>query len=96
MSLTKDHIIEGIRKTAGLEKTESSRTIESLLEIMKRTLSSGEDIMLSGFGRFCVKEKKARRGRNPHTGGSMILDGRRVVKFRCSKKLKEKVNGHDE
>ncbi len=92
MSLTKDHIIESIQKTSDLKKAESSQTTESLLEIMKKTLSSGQDIMLSGFGKFCVRDKKPRRGRNPQTGGSMILDGRRVITFKCSGKLKEKLN----
>jgi integration host factor subunit alpha len=59
---------------------------------MQQTLSSGEDILISGFGKFCVKEKKERRGRNPETGNEMILEARRVVTFRCSEKLKEKLN----
>lgn len=92
MALTKNHVIESIQKTADLKKAESSRTIESLLELMKQILSSGEDLMLSGFGRFCVKEKTPRRGRNPQTGESMILDGRRVITFKCSNKLKDKLN----
>jgi len=64
----------------------------SLLEIMKSTLASGEDILVSGFGKFCVKEKAERRGRNPSTGDDLVLASRRVVTFRCSGKLRDKIN----
>jgi integration host factor subunit alpha len=95
MTLTKDRIIEGIQKDTNQKRAEIQRTYQSLMEIMKQTLVSGEDIMISGFGKFCVKEKKARRGRNPQTGESMDLDGRRVVTFKCSEKMKGKLNtGH--
>jgi integration host factor subunit alpha len=67
--------------------------IETLLEIIKRTLESGEDVMITGFGRFCVKEKHMRRGRNPATGHDMMLEPRRVVTFKCSGKLRDKLNG---
>jgi integration host factor subunit alpha len=67
--------------------------IETLLEIMKRTLESGEDVLVSGFGKFCVKEKHERRGRNPATGEDMMLEPRRVVTFTCSRKLRGKING---
>jgi integration host factor subunit alpha len=76
-----------------MPKKESSIIIESLLEIMKKTLESGEDVLISGFGKFCVKEKSDRRGRNPATGNELMLDARRVVIFKCSGKLKEKLNG---
>jgi integration host factor subunit alpha len=63
------------------------------LEIIKRTLESGEDVMISGFGKFCVKEKKQRKGRNPATGKDMMLEPRKVVTFRCSRQLRYKING---
>jgi integration host factor subunit alpha len=63
-----------------------------LLEIVKRTLASGEDVLVSGFGKFCVKEKTERRGRNPATGDAMMLRPRRVVTFKCSGKLREKID----
>jgi integration host factor subunit alpha len=66
--------------------------IETLLEIIKRTLESGEDVLVSGFGKFCVKEKRERKGRNPATGEDMMLEPRRVVTFRCSRQLRDKVN----
>jgi len=93
MALTKIDIVESIKDQFGFTKNQSFETVETLLEIMKKTLESGEDILVSGFGRFCVKEKAERRGRNPATGGDLMLAPRRVVTFRCSGKLRERVNG---
>ncbi len=93
MALTKANIVESIKEQIGFTKNQSFETIETLLEIMKKTLESGEDILVSGFGRFCVKEKAERRGRNPATGGDLMLAPRRVVTFKCSGKLRERVNG---
>ena len=92
MALTKDRVIDKIHINTNMKKVESARTFQSLMEIMKQTLPSGEDILISGFGKFCVKEKKERRGRNPQTGEDMTLEGRRVVTFKCSGKLREKLN----
>ena len=92
MTLTKDRIIDSLYKNTDLTKSEATQTLESLTEIMKQTLSSGEDILISGFGKFCVKEKKERKGRNPATADDMILEARRVVTFKCSGKLKQKLN----
>jgi len=66
--------------------------LESLLEIIKRALESGEDVMVSGFGKFYVREKKARKGRNPSTGEDMMPAPRRVVTFKCSGRLSDKIN----
>ena len=68
-------------------------SLEILLEIIKRTLESGEDVLVSGFGKFCVKEKQERRGRNPSTGEDMMLAPRKTVTFKCSGKLRDKING---
>ena len=84
---------EEVRTNNRLTKKQSSETIEALLEIMRETLASGEDILISGFGKFYVKEKRERRGRNPATSEDMMLDARKVVSFKCSGKLREKVNG---
>ena len=67
--------------------------VETLLELIKRSLESGEDVLISGFGKFCMKEKKQRRGRNPSTGEDMTLEPRKVVTFTCSRKLRDKTNG---
>jgi len=93
MTLTKANIVEAIAEQTGYTKNQSSETIEILLEIIKRTLESGEDVLVSGFGKFCIKTKQKRRGRNPATGKDMILEPRRVVTFKCSGRLRDKING---
>ena len=93
MALTKAEIIQSITDQFGFTKNQSSDVTETLIEIIKRTLVSGEDVLVSGFGKFCVKEKQERRGRNPETGDDMMLRPRRVVTFKCSGKLRKKING---
>ena len=93
MTFTKDKIIESLYNQCGYSKTKSTDLFESQLEIIKKTLENGEDVLISGFGKFCVKEKSERKGRNPATGGDMMLESRRVVTFRCSRGLRDKVNG---
>lgn len=93
MTLTKAQLVESIRKQVDLRKNKSAQVVDSLLEIIKETLEDGEDVMISGFGKFCVKDKRKRRGRNPQTGEDLMLDARRVVTFRCSGRLREKING---
>ena len=92
MALTKAQIIEEVSIRNGFTKKQSTETVETILEIIKSTLASGDDVLISGFGKFCVKEKRERRGRNPATGEDLILAPRRVVTFRCSGKLKERMN----
>ena len=91
MTLTKNQIVSNIYKI-GYNHRDSVLILESLLEIIKRTLESGENVLISGFGKFCVKEKKERKGRDPSTGKSMVLKARRVVTFKCSGKLRSKIN----
>ena len=93
MTLTKSDIVESISNRLGFTREKSVETVESLLEIIKKTCASGDDVLISGFGKFCVKNKKGRRGRNPATGGDMMLRPRKVVTFRCSGKLRGTVNG---
>ena len=92
MTLTKSHLIDTIAEINGFSRNKSIKTIETLLEIIKQTLASGEDVLVSGFGKFCVKEKSERRGRNPATGEDMMLAPRKVVTFKCSGKLRERIN----
>lgn len=92
MTLTKERIIDSIHKHCGYSKDRSIKLSESLVEIVKSTLESGENVLISGFGKFCVKEKKERRGRNPETGEDMMLGARRVVTFRCSSGLRDKMS----
>ncbi len=93
MTLTKIQIVESIQNQTGFPKNKSSEIVETLLEIIKGTLESGEDVLVSGFGKFCVKKKKKRKGRNPATGESMMLEPRKVVTFKCSGTLRERING---
>jgi integration host factor subunit alpha len=93
MTITKAIIIENIADQVGYPKNRSMEIVEILLETVKKSLESGEDVLISGFGKFCVREKKKRKGRNPSTGNAMILESRRVVTFNCSGKLREKING---
>jgi integration host factor subunit alpha len=96
MALTKSDIVNelaSIGKGTIFTRRQSADLVESLLEIIKQTLESGEDVLISRFGKFCVKDKKKRRGRNPQTGHDMALDARRVVTFRCSGVLRDKING---
>jgi len=92
MTITKAHLIEAIAEQNGFTKRQSSETVETILELIKSTLASGEDVLISGFGKFCVNEKRERRGRNPATGDDMILGPRRVVTFKCSGKLRDRIN----
>ena len=93
MALTKYDIMESLQSELGFPKQQSIETIEALLELIKSSLQSGEDLLISGFGKFCVKEKEEQRGRNPATGEILMLEPRRIVTFKCSAKLREKVNG---
>ena len=92
MTLTKADVIEKISLN-GLSRKQSVEVMEALLETMKQTLELGEDVMISGFGKFCVKNKSRRKGRNPVSGEELYLDARRVVTFQCSGVLKDKING---
>ena len=91
MALTKNKIVEQVNEL-GFTKKKSVDIVESLLEIIKRNLEEGEDVLVSGFGKFCVKGKNTRRGRNPATGRDLLLDARKVVTFKCSGKLRERIN----
>jgi integration host factor subunit alpha len=93
MSLTKDDIVKAFVKENGYSLNQSTQLIETLLELIKSSLASGEDVLISGFGKLCVKEKRERKGRNPATGEGLILAARRVVKFKWSGRLKAKING---
>jgi integration host factor subunit alpha len=93
MALTKADIAESISTECGYPKTKSTELIETILEIIGKKLSSGENVLISGFGKFSVNEKNERRGRNPATGNDLTIEARTVATFRCSPVLKEKLNG---
>ena len=92
MTLTKAHIVENLFAKNLFTKGESAQIIETLFELIKQSLERGDDVLISGFGKFSVKEKQQRMGRNPQTGESMPLPPRTVVTFKCSGILKEKMN----
>ncbi len=94
MALTKIQIVESIQNQTGFTKNRSSKLVETLLEIIKSTLESGEDVLISNFGKFCVNHKKERKGRNPATGNAMMLEPRKVVTFKCSGKFRDRINGN--
>ena len=91
-TLTKAHIVEAVAEANGYTHKKSVETVETLLELIKSELESGDDVMISGFGKFCVKQKAKRRDRNPATGKDLIIVPRKVVTFKWSGKLKEKLN----
>jgi len=93
MALTKNQIAGFLQSHVGVSKAESTSLVESMMKTIKGTLASGEDVLISGFGKFCVNQKAPRRGRNPATGKELTLQPRRVVTFKCSHLLKERVNG---
>ena len=95
MPLTKAQIVNSIYNRLDISKNTSIEVVQSLLEIIKRTLADGEDVLITGFGKFCVKDKEKRRGRNPQTGKDMTLRPRRVVTFRCSGVLRDRINGRN-
>ena len=94
MTLTKADIIQQVyNQHEGLTRVQAADSVETFLRISKDSLINGSDLLLSGFGKFNVKDKKARKGRNPQTGEELILDARRVVTFNPSGILRDKVNG---
>lgn len=90
--MTKADIVERIAEKCGITKKESIDMVESVFSILKLTLEEGEDIKISGFGKFEVKKKHARKGRNPQTGESITIDARSVLSFKPSSVLKSAVN----
>ena len=93
MTLTKEAVTRTSFGRLDLSKTASAKAVEATFEIIKQTLEGGEDVLISGFGKFCVKDKGNRRGRNPRTGGDLTLAERRVVTFKSSWVLRRKLNG---
>ena len=92
MALTKDKIINGVYESLGLSKSQARRVVEQVFEIMKRTLEEGDSLLVSGFGKFMVKDKRSRRGRNPQTKKDLQLRARKVVVFKTSGVLRKKMN----
>jgi len=92
MTLTKADLVQKIYQTHNLTKAQATSIVETFLKISKDCLANGEDLLISGFGKFNIK-KNARRGRNPQTGKELILSARKVVTFKPSGILRDRVNG---
>ncbi len=93
MALTKEKLISRLQTQVGLSKLEARSVVERALDLMKDTLAEGEDLLISGFGKFSVRQKNARRGRNPQTKKNLILRARKVVVFKTSGVLRNRING---
>ena len=91
-ALTKARIVQAVIETNGYTSKKAYETVEIILELIKRSLENGKDVLISGFGKLCVQKKSQRKGRNPATGKDMMMAPRKRVTFRCSKKLREKIN----
>jgi len=91
MTLTKAQVAESIQNRLGFPRKKSIEVLENLLEIIKKNLEAGDDILISGFGKFCVKHKAERKGRNPATGDDMMLPSRKVVSFKCSAVMRDRI-----
>jgi integration host factor subunit alpha len=91
-TLTKARIVENLLAKNLFTKTVSAQIIDTLFELLKQSLEEGDDVLISGFGKFCVHEKNRRRGRNPQSGESIMLPPRKVVTFKCSGVLRDKIN----
>ena len=96
MTITKAHIVEALFAKNIFTKPESAQIIDTLFELIKQSLQNGEEVLITGFGKFSVQEKRARRGRNPQTWEPMMLPPRKVVTFKCSNILRAGVNGQAE
>lgn len=92
MALTKTQVVDSVQERIGFSRKKSTELVEQLIEIIKDNIEKGDDVLISGFGKFCVKEKGVRKGRNPATGEDMMLEQRKVVTFKCSSVLRDKVN----
>jgi integration host factor subunit alpha len=92
MTLTKDDLIQTLYDQSGFSKQKARTTIETVFELVKKALESGDDVLVSGFGKFIVRKKEARRGRNPATGEDINLDARKVITFKCSPVMRDRIN----
>ena len=93
MTLVKDDLIQSLYNQVGLSKQQSKALVDNVFELIKKYLESGEDVLISGFGKFALKKKSPRKGRNPITGEGLMLDARKIVYFKSSRILREKMNG---
>jgi len=96
VTMTKGDIVERVHEKVGFSRKEASDVVESIFEVIKGRLERGEKVKVSGFGNFVVNQKRPRKGRNPQTGGDIIISGRRVLTFKASQVLKKSMNSDGE
>ncbi len=94
MTLTKANIVDSVYDRTQVTKKEASDYVNEVLELMKETLEAGEEIKVSGFGKFEVRKKGERIGRNPRTGDEILIPERKVLRFKVSQVLKDELNGN--
>ncbi len=94
--MTKAEIVEIVYEKVGFSKKDVAQVVEEIFETIKRTLEKGDKVKISGFGNFSIRQKRARRGRNPQTGGEITIDERRVMTFKASQLLKKAINSRAE
>jgi integration host factor subunit alpha len=92
MTLVKDHLVQTLYDQSGLSKHQSRTVVNTVFELIKKALESGEDVLISGFGKFSAKKKASRRGRNPATGEGLTLSARTVITFKCSPGMRDRIN----
>lgn len=92
MTVTKADIVDHVFEKVGFSKKEATEVVESIFDVVKRHLENGQKVKVSGFGTFVVHDKQPRRGRNPQTGDSIVIRGRRVLGFKASPVLKKSLN----
>ncbi len=93
MALTKAEIVKNLHSISSHSRERCAELVESVFDIMKGELAEGEPVLISGFGKWSIRNKNPRRGRDPQTGEELVLDGRRVITFKCARKLKDVLNG---
>jgi len=92
MTLVKDDLIQTLYDQAGFSKQKARTTVETVFELVKKALEFEDDVLISGFGKFSVKKKAPRKGRNPITGEDLPLDARTVITFKCSPVMRDRIN----
>jgi len=93
MAITKEKLTILLQDRLGISRQESRQLVERFFKIVKDTLTQGEDLLVSGFGKFSVRQKKARRGRNPQTKENLTISARKVVVFKASGVLRQRLSG---
>ena len=93
MTLVKEDLVQTLYDQLGFSKQKARTAAETVFELITKALESGDDVLISGFGKFSARKKAPRKGRNPVTGEDLPLDGRTVVTFKCLPRMRDRING---